>query len=92
MTPWILFLIFAFGPCEALIPLMMAPAIDGVWWLLGAVIAVFGLCTVGGMLVVVALGYTGFNSARLGVLEPRLDVLAGLTIAASGASVLWLGM
>ena len=92
VTPWILFLIFAFGPCEALIPLMMVPAIDGVWWLLGAVIVVFALCTVGGMLVVVSLGYTGFNSARLGVLEPRLDVLAGLTIAASGASVLWLGM
>ena len=89
---WILFLIFAFGPCEALIPLMMAPAVEGAWWLLGAVVAVFGVCTVGAMLAAVALGHAGLTRTRLGVLEQRVDVLAGLTVAASGAAVLFLGI
>ncbi|GAI12193.1 unnamed protein product, partial [marine sediment metagenome] len=26
LTPWILFIIFVFGPCEPLIPLVMYPA------------------------------------------------------------------
>ena len=57
VTPWALFLIFAFGPCEALIPLMMVPAVVQAWPVLVAVIGVFGAFTVGTMLAVVALGY-----------------------------------
>jgi sulfite exporter TauE/SafE len=92
ITPWALFLIFAFGPCEALIPLMMVPAVERSWSVLAAVIGVFGLFTVGTMLAVVALGHLGLSRARLGVFEGRIDVLAGLTIAASGAAVLFLGI
>ena len=92
VTPWMLFLIFAFGPCEALIPLMMVPAAEGSWLLMAAVIGVFGLFTVGAMLAAVTLGYLGLNHAQLGPAERRIDVLAGLTIAASGAAVLFLGI
>jgi sulfite exporter TauE/SafE len=92
VTPWALFLIFAFGPCEALIPLMMVPAADGSWHVLAAVIGVFGFFTVGTMLAVVTLGYLGLSRTRLGVFEGRLDVLAGLTVAASGAAVLFIGI
>ena len=91
VTPWALFLIFAFGPCETLIPLMMVPAAQGSWIVMAAVIGVFGLSTVGAMLAAVTLGYVGLTHARLGVFERRIDVLAGLTIAASGAAVLLLG-
>ncbi len=91
-TPWALFLVFAFGPCEALIPLMMVPAIDASWWLLAAVVSVFAFFTVGAMLAAVALGYIGLTRARLGVFEQRVDVLAGLTVAASGIAVLLLGI
>ena len=91
-TPWVLFLIFAFGPCEALIPLMMAPAVAGAWWLLGGVVVVFGVCTVSAMLGAVALGHLGLTRARLGALDQRADLLAGLTVAASGAAVLFLGI
>lgn len=90
-TPWALFLVFAFGPCEALIPLMMVPAVDASWWLLAAVVAVFACFTIGAMLAAVALGYVGLTRARLGGFEQRIDVLAGLTVAASGAAVLVLG-
>ncbi|HJN46285.1 MAG: hypothetical protein CL477_01575 [Acidobacteria bacterium] len=92
VTPWALFLIFAFGPCEALIPLMMVPAVERSWSVLAAVVGVFGLFTVGTMLAVVTLGYLGLSHARLGVFDGRIDVLAGLTIAASGAAVLFLGI
>ena len=91
-TPWALFLVFAFGPCEALIPLMMVPAAENAWWLLAAVVGVCGFFTVGAMLAAVALGYVGLARARLGVFERKVDVLAGLAVAASGAAVLWLGV
>jgi sulfite exporter TauE/SafE len=91
-TPWALFLVFAFGPCEALIPLMMVPAAERAWWLLAAVVGVFGFFTVGVMLAAVALGYVGLARARLGVLERQVHVLAGLTVAASGAAVMWIGV
>ena len=88
VTPWALFLIFAFGPCEPLIPLMMVPATARSWPVLAAVIVVFGVVTIGAMLVAVTLGYLGLTHMRLRVLERHIDVLAGLTIAVSGAAVL----
>ena len=90
VTPWALFLIFAFGPCEPLIPLMMVPAVERTWLVLAAVIGVFGFVTLGTMLAAVTLGYLGLTHARLGAFERRIDLLAGLTIAASGAAVLFL--
>ncbi len=92
VTPWALFLIFAFGPCEPLIPLMMVPATARSWPVLAAVIVVFGAVTIGAMLVAVTLGYLGLTHMRLSVFERHIDVLAGLTIAASGAAVLLLGI
>ena len=92
VTPWALFLIFAFGPCEPLIPLMMVPAAERSWPLLAAVIGVFGVFTVGAMMAAVTLGYLGLTRTRLGAFERRIDVLAGLTIGASGVAVLFLGV
>ena len=92
VTPWALFLIFAFGPCEALIPLMMVPAVERSWFLLAGVVGVFGLFTIGAMLAAVTLGYLGLSRVRLGAFERRIDVLAGLAIAASGGGVLLLGI
>ena len=91
-TTWARFLIFAFGPCEALIPLMMVPAAEGAWLVLGAVVVVFGVCTIGAMLVAVALGYAGVGWAPIPYLQARADLVAGLAVAASGAGVLFLGL
>ena len=92
VTPWALFLLFAFGPCEPLIPLMMVPAVEQSWLVLAAVIGVFGCVTLGTMLAAVTLGHLGLTHTRLGAFERRIDVLAGLTIAASGAAVMFLGV
>jgi hypothetical protein len=70
----------------------MVPAVGGSWLLLAGVVGVFAFFTIGAMLIAVALGYLGLARTRLGAFERRIDVLAGLTIAASGAAVLLLGV
>ncbi|MCK4941529.1 sulfite exporter TauE/SafE family protein, partial [candidate division WOR-3 bacterium] len=42
ITPWILFVIFVFGPCEPLIPLIMYPAAKGSIFDVAIVALVFG--------------------------------------------------
>jgi ABC-type nickel/cobalt efflux system permease component RcnA len=56
ITPWILFTIFLFGPCEPLIPLLMVPAASGEWWQLALVAGTFSIATLTAMLGAVALG------------------------------------
>jgi len=90
----VLFVVFTLGPCETLVPLMMAPAAEGAWTTLLAVIAVFGAVTVATMLTLVTAGCLGAGLApewsRASL--RHADVLTGLTIAASGAVVMILGV
>lgn len=97
VTAWTLFVVLVFGPCEALVPLLLAPGVTRDYALLAGVIAVFGGLTVVTMLVLVTVGVVG---ARLVNLErfigPKLagagDVAAGLAIAATGLAVGALGL
>lgn len=97
VTAWTLFVVLVFGPCEALVPLLLAPGVMHDAGLLVGVIVVFGTLTVATMLVLVTLGLLG---ARLVDLERFLgkrsaaaaEVMAGLTIAATGAAVSFLGL
>lgn len=92
LTPWALFVIFLFGPCEPLIPLMVVPAMSGSWVVLAAVIGVFGVLTVLTMTVTVAVGYRVCGAVPRSGLAPVADLAAGLAVAASGAAVLLLGI
>ncbi|HUU26891.1 MAG TPA: sulfite exporter TauE/SafE family protein, partial [archaeon] len=65
-TPWVLFLIFVFGPCEPLIPLLMYPAARSDFAGSVLVAVVFSIATVGTMLAVVLTLYAGARKARLG--------------------------
>lgn len=87
VTPWILFIIFVFGPCEALIPLLMFPAAAGSWWTIGLVCLIFGVCTVGTMTLLVGVGYLGLSRLAFGRLERYSHALAGLAIFACGAAI-----
>lgn len=92
MTVWALFVIFAFGPCEALIPLLMAPAWGEHWlWVLG-VVGVFGSLTVGTMLGAVAVGFVGLSVVGARGWDRYANVLAGAAIAASGLAIQALGI
>ncbi|MDW3229756.1 MAG: sulfite exporter TauE/SafE family protein [Acidobacteriota bacterium] len=92
ITPWVLFLIFVFGPCEPLIPLVMYPAaqhsISGVI----IVTAAFGLTTILTMLIIIALSSWGLSFIRLGGLERYSHALAGGIIFISGLTVQFLGL
>ncbi|MBP1721089.1 MAG: hypothetical protein H6Q50_601 [Deltaproteobacteria bacterium] len=55
LTPWVVFVIFALGPCEPMIPVIMYPAVKGNYLDLIAVTAVFGAVTMTSMLAVVAM-------------------------------------
>lgn len=88
VTPWILFIVFVFGPCEPLIPLLMFPAALESAWGVALVAGVFGLATVATMLFCVLLLTYGVKTARLGRLEPYSHALAGGAVALCGALVL----
>jgi ABC-type nickel/cobalt efflux system permease component RcnA len=86
-TPWVLFVIFVFGPCEALIPMLMVPAASGSWWGVAMVVAVFGVVTVATMIAAVTVGYLGVSRLALGSLERYSHALAGLALVACGLAI-----
>ena len=91
-TPWILFTIFIFGPCEPLIPILMYPAARGSIFGLLLVTAVFGVVTIITMLGVVMLSSLGINLIPFGRLEKYTHALAGLTIFLCGIAIRFLGL
>lgn len=92
VTPWILFTIFIFGPCESLIPLML-----GAWAVAktsGVVLvtAAFSISTVITILAAVAILLGGISLVPLGKLERYTHAMAGLSIIACGAAIQFLGL
>ena len=92
LTPWILFTIFVFGPCEPLIPLVMYPAARHSTAGVALVAAAFGLVTIATMLIIITAASWGASFVRLGRLERWSHALAGLMIFVSGLSVQVLGL
>jgi sulfite exporter TauE/SafE len=92
LTPWILFLIFVFGPCEVLIPMLVYPAAEHSTMGIFLVALVFGIATVGTMMLVVFLGYKGFSMVRFRGREHQLHLFAGLVILMAGVGMQFLGL
>jgi nickel/cobalt exporter len=92
ITPWVLFTIFVFGPCEPLIPLVMYPAARHSTVGVALVAAAFGLVTIATMLVIITAASWGARFVRLGRLERYAHALAGLMIFVSGLAVQFLGL
>jgi nickel/cobalt exporter len=92
ITPWILFTVFVFGPCEPLIPLVMYPAathnLPGVF----LVTAAFAIATIATMLTIITISTWGFQFVRLGPLERYVHAMAGAMILLSGLAVRFLGL
>ena len=87
LTPWVLFVIFLFGPCEPLIPLLIYPAAQGRTADVFIVAIVFGLVTLVAMASVVALAHTATKTLRLGWLERYAHAMTGLVMVTCGAAV-----
>jgi len=91
LTPWILFLIFVFGPCEVLIPLLMYPAAEHNVFGVIAVTVIFGAGTILTMLAVVFLGYKGSSLIKIRNREKYLHLVAGVIILIAGLGVQFWG-
>ncbi|MFH1414359.1 MAG: sulfite exporter TauE/SafE family protein [Candidatus Omnitrophota bacterium] len=92
ITPWILFTIFVFGPCEPLIPILMYPAAKGNIWSVAMVTAVFGITTIATMLTIVIAFSFGLSKVPLWRLERYSHALAGLVIFLCGGAIKFLGL
>jgi len=91
-TPWILFLIFVFGPCEPLIPLLMYPAAQSN--IPGAVFVslLFSAVTIATMMSIVLVFKLGLSKLNLKSVEKYSHLIAGALIFFSGVAIQFLGL
>ena len=92
LTPWVLFVVFVFGPCEPLIPLLMYPAANNGFHDLVIVTAVFGVVTTMTMLAAVFLGRAGVNFLPLKKIQRYSHAMAGAAILLCGLAIKFLGL
>ncbi len=92
ITPWVLFAIFVFGPCEPLIPLVMYPAAKNSYLGLILVTSVFGTVTIATMLTLVLLSRAGVNFIPLAGAQRFSHAIAGATILLCGLAIQFLGL
>ena len=92
LTPWILFTIFIFGPCEPLIPLVMYPAAKNNYSELALVTVIFSSITIVTMLTLVLITSYGVKLLPMQKMEKYNHALAGGTIFLCGIGMLFLGL
>ena len=92
ITPWVLFTIFVFGPCEPLIPIIMYPAAQKSLAGLIIVTVAFGFTTILTMLAIVLTSLTGLAKIRFGALERYTHAFSGGSICLCGLAILFLGL
>ena len=92
LTPWVLFTIFIFGPCEPLIPILMYPAAKSSMSGVILVTAIFGSITIGTMMSLVLITSFGINLLPTAKLERYSHAIAGATIFVCGLAIQFLGL
>jgi sulfite exporter TauE/SafE len=92
LTPWVIFIIFVFGPCEPLIPVLMYPAMNSNVLGVALVASVFGLVTIVTMLCMVLASCYGLSKLPLREVGRYSHGLAGLSILLCGGAIKFLGL
>lgn len=92
MTPWVLFVIFLLGPCEALIPLLTFPAATASWPALLLVTGTFGFATIATMVGLVFLSLEGIERIPFPQARRYGHALAGITILLCGVAIEFIGL
>lgn len=93
LTPWILFTVFLFGPCEPLVPLLFYASVTNSWKSVLALTLLYGLATLLTMLVMVTVLLKVANRTQTATVNrfPRSrrfgHALAGVVILFCGAAV-----
>jgi sulfite exporter TauE/SafE len=91
-TPWFLFLIFIFGPCEPLIPIIMYPAAENNISGVLLVSFLFSIVTISTMMSIVLAFKLGMNKINLKPIEKYANLIAGAMIFFSGLAIQFLGL
>lgn len=90
---WVLFLVFVIGPCEPLVPLVLASGAQGNLAATVLVILTFGAATLATMAVTVLGATLGLGKLPRGPWVQRFGtVVAGSAIGASGLAVAFFGL
>jgi len=92
VTPWALFIIFIFGPCEPLIPLLIYPAARKSVAGVALVSLTFGAVTIATMMAAVFLMRAGLSLKVLSRAERYTHAIAGLTILTCGLMIEFMGL
>jgi len=92
ITPWVLFIIFALGPCEPLIPILMYPAALESVSSLVLVTSVFGIVTLVTMTTAVIATSYGLTFVNIKKFENLGHPIAGFVIFLSGLAIQVLGL
>ena len=92
LTPWILFTIFVFGPCEALIPILIYPSAALSFSGMVIVILIFSIATIATMLAIVMLSIYGLSFLPVKSFERYTHALAGFLILFSGIAIQVFGL
>jgi nickel/cobalt exporter len=87
ITPWVLFTVFVFGPCELLIPLLMYPAAAEGLWSLTLVVSVYALATISTMMAVVMLATLGLTFLPTPRMQRYNHALAGAVVFLCGVAI-----
>ena len=91
VTPWVMLFIFASGPSEPMIPLIIYPAIDYSLFEVGILIVIYTLVTVLTMLSMVMIGFFGTNFINYKGFEKFIELISGSIILICGFGMIWLG-
>ncbi|MDD4858806.1 MAG: sulfite exporter TauE/SafE family protein [Dehalococcoidales bacterium] len=92
LTPWVLFTIFIFGPCEPLIPILMYPAANQDIASVALVATVFAAVTIGTMMTIVLASFYGLSRLPVLKLEKYSHAFAGFAILLCGIAIKFLGL
>ena len=87
LTPWVLFIIFVFGPCEVLIPMLFIPAVQKSGLGIASVALFFGITTIATMMLIVYLGHLGSSFFKFKSKEKYMHLVAGLVILVAGCGM-----
>ncbi|MEN8194224.1 MAG: sulfite exporter TauE/SafE family protein [Bacteroidota bacterium] len=92
VTPWMIFLIFLFGPCEPLIPLLIYPAAEQNTFAVVLISLVFSISTIMTMLVIVFFGLYGLSFLPIAKINKHIHTLSGFSILICGVGIQFLGL
>lgn len=92
ITPWILFIIFVFGPCEPLIPILIYPAAEQNMFNVLIISSIFGFVTIATMLTMVFAISKGVSFLKFDKIERFSHALAGFTILLCGLGIEFLNL